>query len=209
MQVFHLGLSSATKLAIVVQLGWSAQMVAKHCGLACKLVMQQFLEMQHLGPADDAELMEQLQIGGVNKATQVGVWQAEVQWGPSHGNQVGGWGHGNHCNARWHSEGGRFFAVMVDKHDKHALHTASTKCIEPHTTIVSDCWKGHNDLDSLNNWKHKTVDHSKNRVDPETKAHTNTTEGMWNGIKKFLTRASRAKLASICAFTKQCGGSRT
>ena len=65
--------------------------------------------------------------------------------------------------------------------------------IETHTrsgTIYcSDSWKGYINLSEyvdLEDTSHFAVNHSKNYVDPDTGAHTETIEGMWKHMKEFL-----------------------
>ena len=48
--------------------------------------------------------------------------------------------------------------------------------------IHSDCWKGYANLDQQG-YTHFTVNHSKNFVDPESGAHPNSIEGMWQKMK--------------------------
>ena len=69
------------------------------------------------------------------------------------------------------------------------------------TTIISDCWKGYFNLGSDYNYKHLTVNHSKNFVDPETGACTNIAEGTWFQVKRTLPQSGRYKdhLASYLA----------
>ena len=57
------------------------------------------------------------------------------------------------------------------------------------TIFDSDCWKAYFKLDehiNLEDCQYFSVNHSKNYVDPETGAHTQTIEGLWSHVKNFL-----------------------
>ena len=60
----------------------------------------------------------------------------------------------------------------------------------PGTTVVTDCWRGYNSLDSLG-YTHMKVNHSQCFKDDETGACTNTVEGTNNAIKMSLHPRSR------------------
>lgn len=64
-------------------------------------------------------------------------------------------------------ETGQVFMVPVEKRDAATLVPIIQKWILPDSTIISDCWGAYNKLASLG-YKHVTVNHSKNFVDPET-----------------------------------------
>ncbi|GFY19818.1 mitotic-spindle organizing protein 2A [Trichonephila clavipes] len=55
----------------------------------------------------------------------------------------------------------------------------------PGTTIISDCWASYNCLKD-EGFQHLKVNHSLTFVCPVTGAHTNSIEGSWSGIKRFL-----------------------
>jgi len=57
--------------------------------------------------------------------------------------------------------------------------------IKPKTVIISDCWKAYQNLTSIPDfhYKHLTVNHSKNFVDPQTSAHTQKIEATWQVLK--------------------------
>jgi len=66
------------------------------------------------------------------------------------------------------------------------------KHIRPQTSIISDCWKSYDSL-SVEGYIHHTVNHSKNFVDPETRAHTNTIERTWREVRANVPRYGQRK----------------
>ena len=71
-------------------------------------------------------------------------------------------------------------ATLIPTIDRHCLDG---------TIFCSDGWKAYNKLKEhilLDNCEHFSVNHSKNFVDPETGAHTQTIEGLWRHCKTFL-----------------------
>jgi transposase-like protein len=78
----------------------------------------------------------------------------------------------------------RCLFIPVPKRDAFTLLNIIYKHIEAGSVIVSDCWKAYNEIKSLDkNFEHLTVNHSLNFVDPETQAHTNGVESIWNSAK--------------------------
>ncbi|KAK0066001.1 transposase-like protein, partial [Biomphalaria pfeifferi] len=54
--------------------------------------------------------------------------------------------------------------------------------ILPGTTIMSDCWCSYDCLNS-EGYRHQTVNHTYNFVNPETKAHTQHVERLWREVR--------------------------
>ena len=57
--------------------------------------------------------------------------------------------------------------------------------ILPGTTIVSDCWKAYKFLDECDGYEHLSVNHSKNFINPDNYANTQTIERMWLELKQI------------------------
>lgn len=85
-----------------------------------------------------------------------------------------------------------FFFVPVQERNSETLLRVIQDHIEPGTTIISDCWKAYNCLNS-EGYKHLTVNHSVNFVDPITGAHTNTIERRWRDTKNLVPKYGRRK----------------
>ncbi len=90
--------------------------------------------------------------------------------------------------------------IPVPKRDAFNLLNIIYKHVNPGTLIISDCWAAYNDIRKLDkSFEHQTVNHSLNFVDPETLAHTNSIESVWNSGKiqfKTMRGVSRKFLNS-------------
>ncbi|CAI4221049.1 unnamed protein product [Auanema sp. JU1783] len=76
------------------------------------------------------------------------------------------------------------FLYSVPDRSAKSLIQCINHSILPGTTIVSDCWRSYNGIESHpNHYSHLTVNHRYNFVDPESGAHTNNIEGLWNVAK--------------------------
>ena len=82
--------------------------------------------------------------------------------------------------------------IKVQKRDEETIKDILDKYVEKGSIVHTDCWKGYLNIDELG-FEHKTVNHSENFVDPKTGAHTNTIEGLWNGIKLQIASRNRNK----------------
>lgn len=82
-------------------------------------------------------------------------------------------------------EGGECFIWSVERRDASTLLTLIECYILPGTTIVSDCWRAYRRIEQLpEGYRHLTVNHSVNFVDPDTGARTNSIEQLWQKFKK-------------------------
>jgi transposase-like protein len=82
------------------------------------------------------------------------------------------------------SDNRRCLFIPVPKRDAFNLLNIIYKHIEPGSVIISDCWKAYNEISSLDkSFEHLTVNHSLHFVDPDTQAHTNGVESIWNSAK--------------------------
>jgi len=71
------------------------------------------------------------------------------------------------------------------------LEEAIIKHVLPGSEIWTDCWRGYaglNNLGGVSPYVHKTVNHSRNFVDPESGVCTNCIEGFWACFKQYLRR---------------------
>jgi transposase-like protein len=79
---------------------------------------------------------------------------------------------------------GKCFIVPVKQRNAETLLPLIQKFIAPGSIIISDCWAAYNKINELPEiYKHYTVNHSENFVDPTSKEHTNTIESTWQKFK--------------------------
>ena len=82
----------------------------------------------------------------------------------------------------------KFRLFMVDKRDTETLRPIIMDNIEPGTEIHTDCWKSYSFIEKDGFGIHKTVNHSKNFVDPVSMARTQKIESNWRPLKNRLRR---------------------
>lgn len=85
----------------------------------------------------------------------------------------------------------RFFAEAVEHRDAATLVDVVRRNVLPGSTVHSDLWRAYNAITSELDLEHRTVNHSRHFVDPETGVHTNTIEGMWHGMKIGIPERKR------------------
>jgi transposase-like protein len=116
---------------------------------------------------------------------------------------VGKWILGGYCRKT-----GDCFLVECpgNKRDHHTLLRLIKLHVAPGTIILTDKWKGYNQL-SRHGYTHLTVNHRRGFVDPQTGVLTNTCEGMWFHAKKQMLRGhgrtrtdSSALEIALCEF---------
>ncbi|XP_023237080.1 uncharacterized protein LOC111636134 [Centruroides sculpturatus] len=79
----------------------------------------------------------------------------------------------------------RTFLVPVEARDSETLLAVLKEWVLPGTTVISDCWRAYDCLQN-EGFRHLTVNHTYNFVDPRTKAHTNTIERTWHEVRSNI-----------------------
>ena len=84
------------------------------------------------------------------------------------------------------------FLTTVEDRSADTLISIIKGNVLPGTTIISDCWKSYSRL-SEEGYIHQTDNHSKEFVNKETGAHTNTIESTWRAVKTSLPKHGAVK----------------
>lgn len=79
------------------------------------------------------------------------------------------------------------FLVPVKDRTSRTLVRFIRRWVLPGSVIVTDCWRAYNCL-SQYQFSHYTVNHSKNFVDPVTRAHTNNVERKWRDVRASIPK---------------------
>lgn len=82
-------------------------------------------------------------------------------------------------------ENGNVFFREVLFRNRETINSVLLECVELGSIVVTDCWAGYIDLESLG-YQHLTVNHSQNFVDPDTMANTQAIENRWSVYKHKL-----------------------
>jgi hypothetical protein len=107
-------------------------------------------------------------------------------------------------------ESGRTFLVAIHDRSEQTLLALIKEWIEPDTTI-SDCWAAYSAIPRAR-YRHLTVNHSIQFVNPTTLAHTNTIESTWRHIKVLMNpynrKSDHSYVLADYTFRKRCEAER-
>jgi hypothetical protein len=92
----------------------------------------------------------------------------------------------------------KVFLVQVSDRSAGTLLGILSEHVLPGSIIYSDMWKGYIGIEDLLGMVHMTVNHSKTFKDNVTGVHTNTIEGLWNGVKTSIPPRNRNKSTIDC-----------
>lgn len=79
---------------------------------------------------------------------------------------------------------GKVYLRVVPNAKKHTLQSIIDDLVKAGTRIISDCWKGYNDVQK--HYLHETVAHHLEQYVNERGFHTNTIEGFWSILKRGI-----------------------
>ena len=85
-----------------------------------------------------------------------------------------------------------YFVEFVPHRSRRYLLPLMQRRIERYSTVITDDWGAYRNLErtcSGMNWNHLIVNHSRNYVNPENGAHTNTAEAVNSVIKRVLRKS--------------------
>ena len=99
------------------------------------------------------------------------------------------------------------FLTTVEDRNADTLIPIIKGNVLPGTTIISDCLKSYSRL-SEEGYTHQTVNHSKEFVNKETGAHTNTIESTLRAVKTSLPKYGTVKSLNVTYFVEYIFGKR-
>lgn len=100
----------------------------------------------------------------------------------------------------------RGYLQLIEHRDAKTLLDVITEHVLPGTEIWTDCWKGYSSLNCLEGvspYTHKTVNHSRNFIDPVTGVCTNHVEGLWGCVKNYMRKLSVRNSPYIAEYLDQ------
>ncbi|KAI8317993.1 hypothetical protein GQ54DRAFT_300943 [Martensiomyces pterosporus] len=153
---------------------------ANRLGLSTKTVVRYFLDCRQ--SVSDFVQTEAEKVGAEGVIVEID----ESKFGKRKNNR------GNHIEGVWvfggiEIQGKRnVFLQAVEDRTRLTLVPVIMENIEDGSTIHSDMWKAYEGLEKINNYEHKTVNHSKTFLDKETGVHTNRIEATWRAAKVLV-----------------------
>lgn len=87
----------------------------------------------------------------------------------------------------------KFFCEVVEKRDAITILQVLSKHILPGSIVHTDCWRAYLGISDTLQVTHRTVNHSKHFLDPDTGVHTNTIEALWSWLKSAISLRGRVK----------------
>ena len=78
--------------------------------------------------------------------------------------------------------GGRTIIIPVKRRNAQTLEAAISLWVDPLTTIITDSWRGYNNLGNLGYTHHK-IKHTRYFVHPASSMHTNNIEATWRALR--------------------------
>lgn len=87
----------------------------------------------------------------------------------------------------------RCFAIEVETRDAATMHRIISTHVKPGSIIYTDMWKSYKTPCEELGLVHMTVNHSVTFKDPVTGVHTNTIEGLNNGLKYQIKPRNRSR----------------
>ncbi|KCZ79017.1 hypothetical protein H312_03599, partial [Anncaliia algerae PRA339] len=85
------------------------------------------------------------------------------------------------------------FYIEVADRSAETIQNILNTFVWPGSIIYTDCFKSYVPSCRNLNFSHLTVNHKENFVDPITLVHTNTIEGLNNGLKHLIKPRNRTK----------------
>src|ERR1043165_7831773 len=102
-------------------------------------------------------------------------------------------------NENWWVVGGvertaerKCFFEIVEERDKETLKQVIKQRVHQGSIIHTDKWKAYSCVEELG-FRHRVVNHSRNRIERGTGVHTNHIEGLWQGVKLNISSRNRNK----------------
>ncbi len=85
------------------------------------------------------------------------------------------------------------FAEVIQRRDANTLMDVLSRHIAAGSIVHTDLWRGYWQMDTFLNMEHRTVNHSRNFVNPVDGTHTNTIEGTWGALKFKIAPRNRTQ----------------